>query len=135
MSAEILARLDQLLNGQHRLSVEFAALRESIETAREPARSLKFKDRAAAAAILPVVAAYFSGTFAAWELIDCAAQRDALGANLRIVLGKRTAQELGQLFQRAAGCDFDGIRIVREGRDGNGARWRCSVTGASLPAR
>lgn len=115
---------------------DLRALCEAVENAREPARSLRFKDRAAMARILPVLAANFPGRFNTWELVDCATvMNDPLGANLRLVIGKRTAQELGQLFQRAADCDFDGIRIVREGRDGSGSRWRCSVTAASLPAR
>lgn len=99
---------------------------------RGPVAALRSKDREAMARILPVLQENFTGTFGTWELRDCAEQADVRAANLRIVLGNRSAQELGQLFQRTSGHDFRGVRIVREGRDGNGARWRCCVTAASL---
>ena len=135
MTDEVIALLEQIREAQHRLAAEVAALREAVERGREPERPPKFQDRNAMAKILPVLADNFHGTFGAWELIDCAEAKDALGADLRLVLGKLSTQQLGQLFQRTAGHDFGGLRIIREGRDGNGARWRCCVTPASLSPR
>jgi len=113
---------------------ELQAIREAIES-RQPGRTLRHKDRAAMARILPVLAAHFPEPFAVWELLDCAAAPDALGANLRLVLEGRTAQRIGKLFQRAADCEIDGMRLRRKGRDGDGAKWQCIVVPSSCPTR
>jgi len=114
---------DTALELLREISDKLTRLCEAVENAREPARSLKFKDRAAMAKILPVLAANFLGTVGTWELVDYAAVNDPLGMNLRLVIGKRSAQELGQLFARAVDHEIDGLRLRREKPDANGARW------------
>ncbi|MBI3041561.1 MAG: hypothetical protein HYY78_01890 [Betaproteobacteria bacterium] len=108
-----------------RIDAKLDRLLEAVEGGRTPARSLRHEDRAAMAKILPVLSANFSGSFGTWELIDAAMQPDALGANLRLVLGGRGARVLGKLFQRAQDQDVDGFRLRRAGQDGNGALWEC----------
>ncbi len=119
-------RLDLLLAEVRALRVEVAALR--VE--REAMPTLRRGDRAALERVLPVLAGIFGPSrFAAWEVLDRAAQADGDGANLRLVLGRGIrAPELGRLLARGAGVDVDGLRIVRDGRDGNGARWRVVTT-------
>lgn len=92
---------------------------------REPVAALRSKDREAMARILPVLQENFTGTFGTWELRDCAEQADVLGANLRLVFKKRTARELGKLFQRTQDHDINGLRLRRVGSDANGALWQC----------
>jgi hypothetical protein len=100
----------------------------AVEGRRDPARPLRHQDQVAMAEILPVLAAHFDGSFACWELIDAAGAQDATGANLRLVLGGRTAQRLGKLFSRCADQDIGGFRLRRTSRDGNGTRWQVGVS-------
>src|SRR5947207_2310837 len=96
--AELRAELRELAAGQR-------AILDAIEAAREPTRPLRFEDRASMARVLPVLAGHFAGSFAVWELLDRLGGNDALAANLRLVIGKRTAQQLGKLFSRCADHD------------------------------
>ncbi len=120
---EILAVLREIRDELH-------VLRELAE-AREPRGALRHHDRTAMQRILPVIAANFEGAFSTWELIDAAKQSDMLGANLRLVLGNRAAQQTGKLFQRSAGHAIAGLQIRRVGQDGDGARWECIAVPSS----
>ncbi len=103
---------------------ELRLLRTLAET-RSPINTLRNQDRAALRKILPVIAANFETEFAVWELFDAASSADIIGANFRIVLKDQTPQRLGKLFQQTAGHRIDGLTLQRQGRDANGAVWRC----------
>ena len=113
------------------ISAKLSKLIELYEGARPPTCALRFQDVEAMGKLMPVLAANFPGAFAAWEVIDAAAQGGVLGANLRLVLGKRSAQQLGQLLARAAGHDMGGLTLRRMTSDANGARWQVVGNGAS----
>lgn len=113
------------------ISAKLSRLCEAVEVTR-PARAMRYRDVEAMRRILPVVGTHFhGGEFSAWEVLDCAAQRDVLGASLRLVLGKRSAQGLGQLLARARDQDIGGFTLRRAKSDANGARWRAVANGAS----
>lgn len=130
--------LATLLAGQAEILAELAALREEVRglrVSRDRAPTLRASDREALSRILPVLAGIFGpGRFAAWEVLDLAAGRGADGANLRLVLGGRSAHDLGRLLARGAGADLAcGVRVERDGRDRDGGLWRCVVVASSLP--
>ena len=82
--------------------------------------------------IIPVLAGVFGAArFSCWEAIDIAGQKTAEGANVRIALSGRNAQQLGKLLQLGLGRDFDGVRVIRAGQDASGKRWQC--VGNGLP--
>jgi hypothetical protein len=114
----------EVLTEVRALRREVAELRAERE---RPAASLRAADRDALRKILPVLAAvYGQGRFAAWEAVDAANLPGVAGANLRLVLDGRDARALGLLLARGAGADVGvGVTVHRDGRDGDGARWRC----------
>lgn len=95
---------------------------------------LRRRDRDALARILPVLAGVFGGEpFATWEALDVAQNdKGSAGENLRLVLGKRSANELGRLLQRGSGHSVADIEIMRDGRAFDGVRWRCHVMSSSF---
>jgi hypothetical protein len=118
--------LREILAGQREVRDELRALREAIESARAPARELRFQDAEAMAKIVPVLAGIFGDArFSCWEVLDRAGGEGVEGANLGLVLGGRDAHALGRLLARAVGADVGPVRIVRDGRDANGNVWRC----------
>ena len=110
---------------------ELRAIHAVMKAVPKPGRTLKCQDQKAMAKILPVVAANFSGTFLTWNLLDCARVNDAFGANVRMVIGKRSAQVLGKLFGRAAGHTIGNIQIQHCGKGAHGVKWRCIVDPSS----
>jgi hypothetical protein len=105
---------------------ELRAIRTAIEERPGPqVKTLKAEDHRALAALLPVFKEQFVGPFGAWLPVDVAKLQSAEGKNLRLVLGDRTARQLGKLLARSAGIDVAGLQIVRAGQDGNGALWEC----------
>jgi len=114
------AKLDAILD-------HVLAIRAVVDAQAKPAPRLSKRDRNAMTKMLPVLAAHFHGDFQAWELIDRAKADDVLAANLRIVIGKRSAQTLGILFARCQGHTLGGIELRRSRRDANGRWWRCAM--------
>lgn len=90
----------------------------------------------ALAALLPVLAGiYGDSRFSCWECVDVANQKTVNGANMKIALAGRTAQQLGKLLAQGIGRDFAGIQIVRDGSDANGNLWKCIANGSPLRNR
>lgn len=116
--------LAQLLAGQRALDAKLELVLEALATyGQREGRPLRSADLASAAAILPVLRAHYEGGFQAWEVIEHAAVRDARGANLRLVIEGRTAQQLGKLFSRVADREIGGLVLRRSGDGPDGALW------------
>ena len=122
---------DEALTLLARIADDLHALRQIAESSRRPAGVLRHQDQAALKKILPVLAANFEGSFGVWEIFDSAQQADMLGANLRLVLAGQMPQRLGKLFARGAGHNVDGLKLCRQGHDGNGALWECVAVPSS----
>lgn len=118
--------LVQLLAGQRALDAKLDRVLEALDAYRQrEVRPLKTADLKSAAAILPVLRAHYEGGFQTWEVIDHAAARDARGANLRLVVCGRTAQQLGKLFSRVTDREITGLVLRRSGDGPDGALWQC----------
>ena len=99
----------------------------------EPTPALRKEQADTLAATVPVLAATFGASrFASWQPLDIAKQQTAEAANLRLVLGPMTAQQLGKLLQLGLGHSFDGLRVVRAGKDGSARFWRCEAVNDPL---
>ena len=131
-SAALYTQQAEILAALHGLAAEVKALRADMAGRNRPP-ALRKEQSDALAAILPVLAGiYGDARFACWEVLDAAKQNDVDGANIRIVLAGRTAQQLGKLLQAGLGRDFNGVQIIRDGADGDGKLWRCISNPLSL---
>ena len=128
MMDDVIARLDQLLDGQHRIGAEVAALRQAVEASRRrdvPLRRLSPADATAFAKLLPAISAGLPNvTFSVRLLQDYAGlnapQYIALRDALVSVGGSRS---VGRLLLRDAASDVPGFTIKALGKSSEGVLW------------
>ena len=131
--ATLYAQQVEILAAMHELVAEVKAMRADMAGRNIPAPALRKDQSDSLAALLPVLAGiYGDARFSSWECLDVANQKTVDGANMKIALAGRTAQQLGKLLAQGIGRDFAGIQIVRDGSDANGKLWKCIANGSPL---
>ena len=118
---DVPALLRELIGKVDALAAEVALLRADMAR-RIPLR----RDAEATAALLAAISESVAGrTFSAAELVDHATLTTAGGLRDAIVdaVGSLDARRLGKLLKRMQGAPGEGLRVVRVGEDGDGARW------------
>jgi hypothetical protein len=111
--------LEQILEELRALRAELAAARSQ----RVP--GIPAADQALVRAIFAVLP---MKAFAAWEIADYARDRNLkrapeLEAAVLAAVGSLSSRRIGKRLKRLEGADVDGLRVVRDGQDREGAIW------------